>query len=250
MSKIWILLLLVGVVQYINAYPTVEENALEEGFEDDVLDDYPVIDFDDLSDEERGKVGDWFKDKWQKMKTSFKKVGAKLKAAFNKGRAFLKKKGIKIDPLNCKGTTCNSCVSFTLSKKKFCIKFTFSSTELQVTLTRQKDDQEPEAIFPPFKIPLGKVSTCVSMGKFLGKLCMQGVEGRFKSSDGKPHMTICCCGMLKTWNIGMKMCLLLQNGKFNMKFTPLLFPGDEENGVIMEAGEKEDEGKPVDAVPE
>nr|QHB21545.1 venom redulysin 5 [Platymeris rhadamanthus] len=243
MSKIWILLLLVGAVQFARAFP-----ALEEEQEDDII-DWSSFEY-DLSDEERGKVGDWLKNKWDKMKNSWKKVGVKLKAAFNKGREYLKKKGIKVDVLSCQGSKCRSCLIFTLKKKQFCLEFEFSNTGLKISLTKQKDDQEPKIMLGPFNIKTGNVPQCCKLGSFIGQLCLQGVEGRIKSSNGKPHVNLCAVALLKRFGVGAKICIGLEDGKFKFKFNPKLFAGEEENGTIMEAGNKEDEGKPVDAVPE
>uniref|UniRef100_E2J777 Trialysin n=1 Tax=Triatoma matogrossensis TaxID=162370 RepID=E2J777_9HEMI len=245
MSKIWLLLLLVAVIQYARAYP-----ALEAGEEKGVTNFLSYDFLEDWTDEERGKVGDWLKDRWSKLKSKMKKVGANIKASFNRGREYLKKKGIKVDPLSCEGTTCKSCVILTIEKKKFCIEFGFSSTTLEITLTRQKDEQESEAIFPSIKINLGNVPTYMKLGDFLGKLCLQGVEGRIKSSEGKPNINICLATLLKKWSVGAKLCILIEDGKIDWKFKPKLFAGEEDDGNILEAGEKEDEGKPVDPVPE
>ncbi|KAK9506058.1 hypothetical protein O3M35_008061 [Rhynocoris fuscipes] len=243
MSKVWLLLLLVGAIQLVRAFP-----ALEEEEEHDVI-EFGSFEMDDVSDEERGKVGDWFKSKWAGMKKKMKKVGKKCKEFFKKGKEILNKKGIKVDPLNCSGQTCKSCIDFTMKKRKFCIEAKFGSTSIQMSLTKQKDDQEPKAIIGPFTINIGNVPTCKSLGKVLGPICLQGVEGRAKSSKGQAHVNFCAAALLKNYGIGAKFCIGYEDGKFKGSLKPKLFPGDEEGGTIMEAGDKEDEGHALDAVP-
>uniref|UniRef100_A0AB38ZEH1 Venom redulysin 5 n=1 Tax=Oncocephalus sp. TaxID=2944721 RepID=A0AB38ZEH1_9HEMI len=248
MPKIWILLLLVGVIQFARSYP-----ALENEFEEDEIDPMDFITFefeDDVDDEERGKVGDWFKDKWKKLKTKFKKVGKKLKEAFKKGKEFLKKKGLKIEPLTCEGSVCRSCLIMSLAKKKFCLELVISSEALKITLTRQKDDQEPKAIFPPLNIKLNKMPSCMKFSKFLGDICILGVEGKIKSSEGKPNVNCCLVVLMKKFSAGAKICMTLEDGKIKFKFKPKLFAGEVDNGTVIEAGESADEGKPVDPSPE
>nr|P0DQR9.1 RecName: Full=Venom platylysin [Platymeris biguttatus] len=196
-----------------------------------------------------GKGLDWFKKQWGKLKNSFKKVGAKVKAAFNKGRDFLKKKGIKVDPLNCQGSKCRSCLIFTLKPKKFCVEYAFSASAITISLTKEKDD-EAKVLLGPFTIKTGNIPQCSKLGSFIGELCLQGVEGRLKSSNGKPHVNLCVGLLLKKFGCGAKICVSYVDGKFSGSFKPKLFAGDEENGTIMEAGDKEDEGKVIDAVPE
>uniref|UniRef100_A0AB38ZE66 Venom redulysin 2 n=1 Tax=Ectomocoris sp. TaxID=3104572 RepID=A0AB38ZE66_9HEMI len=251
MSKLWLLLLFVGAIQFARAYPALEEE------DEDVADFFDMssyeFDFDDLSDEARGsKVGDWIKGKWEKMKNQFKKVGEKIKRSFNKGREYLKKKGIKIDPLNCSGNTCKSCVEFTLKKKKFCAEAKFADSAISLSLTKQKDQEEAQVVLGPYSIQLNGECNCLKkpLGKFIGPICLSGVEGRAKSSDGKPLVNFCGVVLIKNFNVGFKFCVGYENKKFTYKFSPKLFPGEEDGKNILEAGEKEDEGKPVDAVPE
>nr|AQM58382.1 venom redulysin protein 4b [Pristhesancus plagipennis] len=240
MSKIWLLLLLVGAIQLVRAFPALEEDEEHDFFE------LSSFESDD-SDEERIK---WIKNAWASMKSKMKKVGKKCKEFFKKGKEILKKKGIKIDPLSCTGNTCKSCIDFTMKKRKFCIEALFQSSAIQVSLTKQKAEQEPKAIIGPFSINIGDIPKCKNLGKVLGDICLQGVEGRAKSSKGKPHINFCVAALLKTYGVGAKLCIGVEDGKMKMRFAPKLFAGDEENNTIMEAGDKEDEGRPLDAVPD
>uniref|UniRef100_A0AB38ZEJ2 Venom redulysin 6 n=1 Tax=Oncocephalus sp. TaxID=2944721 RepID=A0AB38ZEJ2_9HEMI len=238
MSKIWLVLLLLGAIQLTRAIPILEEE------EDYYLDD-------DFASDEGGGVGGWISDQWDKTKAAFKKVGDKIKATFNKGRDYLKKKSIKVDPLNCEGgKKCKSCVAFLNQKKKFCVEFEFSKKDkvsnVKVTVTKEKADKEKKEIFPPVNLQLGKTPTCIKMGSVFGKLCMQGIEGRAKSSSGEANINFCVVFALKNYGVGAKLCVSYEKGKMKMRFKPKLFAGDEDNGAIIEAGEKEDEGKVID----
>uniref|UniRef100_A0AB38ZE42 Venom redulysin 1 n=1 Tax=Ectomocoris sp. TaxID=3104572 RepID=A0AB38ZE42_9HEMI len=247
MSKLWLLLLLVGAIQYARAYPALEEEEEEDVFE---LSSFEY-DLDENLSDEGNVVSAWFRDKWQSMKNKFKKVGKKLKDAFKKGKEVLKKFGISIDGPDCKQNKCKSCMSFPKEKKKFCIEIVFNPTGCTVTLTKEKDKEEPVIVTGPHTITVSdKKLNCKSLGKFLGDCCLKNVEGKMTTQDGKPFANYCVGLVLKNFNIGCKICVGYEADKFKMKFKPKVFAGDEDNNEIMVAGEKEDEGKVMDAVPE
>nr|AQM58384.1 venom redulysin protein 6 [Pristhesancus plagipennis] len=231
MSKIWLLLLLVGVFQLVQSFPALEE------------DEYEL----DRSDEERS-FSEWAKHQWDGAKNQYKKVKKAIVATIKKGKQYLKEKGVQMDPLVCEGgNQCKTCLSFLKMKKKFCmeVKF-FSKGELRfanVKLIRERDDKEPKELFKPLDIPMGKESNCIKLGSWFGKCCIQGVEGTIKANN----INFCVAAVLKEYGVGAKICLNHENGKLKVRLRPKMFAGDDDDGAVLEAGEKDDEAKMVDA---
>nr|QHB21546.1 venom redulysin 6 [Platymeris rhadamanthus] len=240
MSKIWLLLLLVGAIQLAQSFPALEEEELD--------DEYLL----DLSDEERG-FGDWAQGVWNDAKNVFKKLKKAIKQKCKEGREYLKNKGFKVEPVICEGgKKCKSCIFLPSMKKKFCLELTFYQENkikfIKVACIRERDDKEPKEVFPPMNIALGKPSTCIKLGSILGKLCLQGVEGKAKSSKGQANINFCLAFVLKNFGVGAKLCGSYEQGKMNFKIKPKIFAGDDDDGAIIEGSEtKEDEGKMVDA---
>ncbi|KAK9506057.1 hypothetical protein O3M35_008060 [Rhynocoris fuscipes] len=232
MSKIWFLLLLVGVFQLVQSYPALEE------------DEYEL----DGSDEERG-FKDWWKEQWAGAKNQYKKVKKAIVDTIKKGKKYLKEKGVEVDPIVCEGgKQCKTCLAFLKMKKKFCMELKFFSKDkvkyVNVKLIRERDDKEPKELFKPLDIPLSKASTCVKLGSWFGKCCLQGVEGTVSSTK----VNFCLAAVLKNFGVGAKLCLTHEDGKTKIRLRPKMFAGDDDDGAVLEASPTaDDEAKMVDA---
>nr|QHB21547.1 venom redulysin 7 [Platymeris rhadamanthus] len=240
MSKIWILLLLIGAIQFVRAYPALEQEE----------DEAELFDVDDLSDEERGKVGDWFKKQWKDFKNVMQKLSKEIKEACNKGREFLKKNTLKVDKIMCNEGTCKSCVKIPLMPS-VCFEGDLSLDEgFKFSVYFFKDGKILNYIVSKYFVKYGDTLKCLPPVKVLGTPCVQAKAGVIKSSDGKSYLNMCAIAMLKNANACIKYCVTLENHKIKFKHLPKVFACVQENGTIIEAGEKEDEGKPFDLVPE
>ncbi|KAK9499889.1 hypothetical protein O3M35_002835 [Rhynocoris fuscipes] len=197
------------------------------------------VDTDDGDDEERinwgkigGKIGKGLKKAWKKMKPALKK-GVK------KGAKLLKKHAVKVTPFECDESTCKTCISLTFLGQSACLKATISRED-QVTYFTISGDVNDSPQFQE-KIKLGDLPRCVNAGSLIGKLCLKGMEGKGKSSQGKAQVNFCLGFLAEQHNVGVKVCASYENKKFKIKLNPELFAGGlDDSGDIVVANPKDD----------
>nr|QHB21548.1 venom redulysin 8 [Platymeris rhadamanthus] len=243
MSKFWLLLLFLAVAHYAQSFPS--EYELDDIDDDDYMnDDVQIYDYlsDDNNDEERGiKLGKFTKGlkKFgkavvQKGKKFIKKVKGPMKNIMKKGAALLKNLGVKINPLQCEEKTCKTCIIMKIpTEKSFCLQMTIMRTNkasyLKIALTKDDVSKFEQ------NIKLGDVPRCLNLGGFIGKICLKGIEGRAKSSQGQGNVNFCLGIVAEKFGFGCKFCATYENKKLKVKFEPTTFPGGiDESGDIVQ----------------
>nr|AQM58383.1 venom redulysin protein 5 [Pristhesancus plagipennis] len=185
-------------------------------------------------DEERfswgNVIGKFVKKAWKKLKPALKK-------AVKKGADILKKNAVKVTPFECDDKTCKTCINLVFLGMSACMRATISREDkiTYFTIAGEVNDS------PQFeeKIKLGDVPRCVNAGSVIGKLCIKGVEGKGKSSQGQAQVNFCLGFLAEQHNVGAKVCATYENKKFKIKLSPELFAGAlDDNGDIIVGNEK------------
>nr|QHB21612.1 venom redulysin 3 [Platymeris rhadamanthus] len=207
-----------------------EEFELEEDYEED-------------PDEERGFLGKLGKGLKKVGKKFVKKMSSAMKAGVKKGMKMLKDNAIKVNPLECEGKFCKSCIS--MLTKTVCIKGTAERiNKVAYILINPTIDGENKG---EIKLKVGDVPRCVNFGGLLGKICLKGLEGKAKSSSGQANVKFCLAMLAEKYNVGCKFCAIYANKKFK-PLAPKLFAGtQDENGEILQASNNGEDGIVLDA---
>nr|ATU82778.1 secreted Redulysin-like protein [Pristhesancus plagipennis] len=140
-------------------------------------------DTEDGDDEERIKWGKIGKNIMKGAKKAWKKMKPALKNAVKKGGNLLRRNSVKVTPLECDDKTCKTCINLVFLGLSACLKATISRED-KVTYFTIAGDVNGSPQFQE-KIKLGDVPRCLNAGSVIGKICVKGVEGKGKSSQGK-----------------------------------------------------------------
>nr|AQM58385.1 venom redulysin protein 7 [Pristhesancus plagipennis] len=200
-------------------------------------------DTDDGDDEERinwGKIG---KGILKGAKKAWKKMKPALKSAVKKGAKLLKKNAIKVTPFECEEKSCKTCINLVFLGLSACLKATITRTNKNTYFTIS-GEVNGNTQFEE-KIRLGDLPRCVNAGSVIGKLCLKGMEGKGKSSQGKANVNFCLGFLAEKHNVGVKVCATYENKKFKIKVSPQLFAGGLDDSGDIVVGNDKDESQGV-----
>ncbi|KAK9499886.1 hypothetical protein O3M35_002834 [Rhynocoris fuscipes] len=200
--------------------------------------------FESDMEEDESNDGDEERFKWgggilNVLKKAWKKMKPALKKAAKKGADLLKKNAVKVTPFECDDKTCKTCINLVFLGMSACLKATISREDKVTYFTIAGEINDS----PQFeeKIKLGDVPRCVNAGSAIGKICIKGVEGKGKSSQGKAQVNFCLGFLAEQHNVGVKVCATYENKKFKIKLDPQLFAGGlDDSGDIVVANPKND----------
>ncbi|KAK9499891.1 hypothetical protein O3M35_002835 [Rhynocoris fuscipes] len=197
------------------------------------------VDTDDGDDEERIKWGKIGKNILKGAKKAWKKMKPALKNAVKKGAKLLKKNAIKVTPFECEEKSCKTCLKLTFIGVSACLRATITRTNKNTYFTIAGEINGNTQFEE--RIRLGDLPRCVNAGSVIGKLCLKGMEGKGKSSQGKAQVNFCLGFLAEQHNVGVKVCASYENKKFKIKLNPELFAGGlDDSGDIVVANPKDD----------
>nr|QHB21549.1 venom redulysin 9 [Platymeris rhadamanthus] len=201
MSKIWLLLLLVAVFQFVHSYPA-EYDDVDEYMSDEYLSDAK-------NNEELGRkndkyIGDVLKEKLRKLKKSMLE-----------GLRRLKNKVIIAIPSKCGGGRCNNCVILkNPTKQTWCLNVDTTKIKENTLILRINKGKA-------FEIKLDDAPKSVDGGNF-GKVYIKSTT---ESGKGQAKTNFCLAILGEKLKIGCIFCATYENNKLKEKSKPETFAG-------------------------